>query len=29
VFEQVSCDCEHTWEVVRERETTYNLPLAR
>ncbi|WP_256393239.1 archaeosine biosynthesis radical SAM protein RaSEA [Natronoarchaeum rubrum] len=29
VFEQVTCDCEHTWEAVRERETTFNLPLAR
>jgi radical SAM enzyme (TIGR01210 family) len=29
VFEQVSCDCERTWEVVCERETGYNLPLAR
>ncbi|MFB6189406.1 MAG: archaeosine biosynthesis radical SAM protein RaSEA [Halapricum sp.] len=29
VFEQVSCDCERTWEVVVERETGYTLPLAR
>jgi radical SAM enzyme (TIGR01210 family) len=29
VFEQVSCACERTWEVVVERETGYNLPLAR
>jgi len=29
VFEQVTCECEHTWEVVVERETSYNLPLAR
>ena len=29
VFEQVSCDCELTWETVVERETGYNLPLAR
>ena len=29
VFEQVSCDCALTWETVVERETGYNLPLAR
>jgi len=29
VFEQVSCECEATWEVVLERETGYNQPLAR
>jgi len=29
VFEQVSCACEHTWEAVMERETAYNMPLAR
>ncbi|MEF8854987.1 MAG: archaeosine biosynthesis radical SAM protein RaSEA [Haloarculaceae archaeon] len=29
VFEEVSCACEGTWEEVRERETGYNLPLAR
>ncbi|WP_229124344.1 archaeosine biosynthesis radical SAM protein RaSEA [Halapricum desulfuricans] len=29
VFEQVSCECELTWEAVVERETGYNLPLAR
>ncbi|WP_229114540.1 archaeosine biosynthesis radical SAM protein RaSEA [Halapricum desulfuricans] len=29
VFEQVSCECELTWETVVERETGYNLPLAR
>jgi len=29
VFGQVSCECERTWEVVRERETSYSLPLAR
>jgi len=28
VFEQVDCECEATWEVVCERETGYNLPLA-
>jgi len=29
VFEQVSCDCERTWELVCERETSYSMPLAR
>ena len=29
VFEQVSCECERTWEVVMERETGYNLPLTQ
>ena len=28
VFEEVSCDCEATWEAVCERERSYNLPLA-
>ncbi|MFC7201406.1 archaeosine biosynthesis radical SAM protein RaSEA [Halospeciosus flavus] len=28
VFGEVSCDCEHTWEAVCERERSYNLPLA-
>ncbi|QDX40566.1 archaeosine biosynthesis radical SAM protein RaSEA [Salarchaeum sp. JOR-1] len=28
VFDEVSCECEHTWEEVVERETSYNLPLA-
>ena len=27
VFEQVSCPCEATWELVMERETGYNMPL--
>ncbi|WP_267640804.1 archaeosine biosynthesis radical SAM protein RaSEA [Haloarchaeobius amylolyticus] len=27
VFEQVSCECEATWEHVLEHETTYNMPL--
>ena len=27
VFEQVSCDCESTWELVMETETAYNMPL--
>ena len=27
VFEEVSCDCEATWEAVIERETAYNAPL--
>ncbi|WP_227133400.1 archaeosine biosynthesis radical SAM protein RaSEA [Halorubellus salinus] len=27
VFEQVSCECEATWETVLERETEYNAPL--
>ncbi|WP_435333856.1 archaeosine biosynthesis radical SAM protein RaSEA [Haloarchaeobius sp. TZWWS8] len=29
VFEQVSCDCEATWETVLEHETSYNMPLAK
>ncbi|MFB6087056.1 MAG: archaeosine biosynthesis radical SAM protein RaSEA, partial [Haloarculaceae archaeon] len=29
VFEQVSCDCERTWEAVVEREADYSMPLAR
>ena len=29
VFDQVSCDCERTWEAVVERETSYGMPLAR
>ena len=29
VFEEVTCECEHTWEAVMERETSYSLPLAR
>jgi radical SAM enzyme (TIGR01210 family) len=29
VFEQVSCECERTWEAVLVRETGYNQPLAR
>ena len=29
VFEQVSCECEYTWEEVLQRETSYNQPLAR
>jgi radical SAM enzyme (TIGR01210 family) len=28
VFEQVSCACEGTWEVVLEEETSYAMPLA-
>jgi radical SAM enzyme (TIGR01210 family) len=28
VFGQVSCDCEHTWEAVCERERSYSMPLA-
>ncbi len=28
VFEQVSCGCEGTWEVVLEEETSYAMPLA-
>lgn len=27
VFEQVSCECEATWEYVMDRETGYNMPL--
>jgi len=29
VFDQVTCECERTWETVVERETGYSLPLAR
>ena len=29
VFEQVSCDCERTYEHVRERERSYSMPLTR
>ncbi len=29
VFEQVSCECETTWEAVLEHERSYNQPLAR
>ncbi|WP_336002222.1 archaeosine biosynthesis radical SAM protein RaSEA [Halorientalis halophila] len=29
VFEQVSCECERTWEIVLDRETGYNQPLTR
>ncbi|MFC7209573.1 archaeosine biosynthesis radical SAM protein RaSEA [Natronoarchaeum sp. GCM10025321] len=29
VFEQVTCDCERTWDAVVERETLYNGPLTR
>ena len=29
VFEQVSCECERTWEAVLARESSYSLPLAR
>jgi radical SAM enzyme (TIGR01210 family) len=29
VFEQVSCECETTWETVMEREKSYGMPLAR
>ncbi len=29
VFEQVSCECELTWETVRERERGFNQPLTR
>jgi radical SAM enzyme (TIGR01210 family) len=28
VFEQVSCECEATWELVCEAETAYSMPLA-
>jgi radical SAM enzyme (TIGR01210 family) len=29
VFEQVSCECELTWEAVLERERSFGMPLAR
>jgi len=28
VFDQVDCDCRRTWELVMDRETGYNPPLA-
>ncbi|MFB6186475.1 MAG: archaeosine biosynthesis radical SAM protein RaSEA, partial [Halobacteriaceae archaeon] len=28
VFQEVSCACYKTWNVVMDRETSYNLPLA-
>jgi radical SAM enzyme (TIGR01210 family) len=28
VFDQVTCECERTWEVVRDRERSYSMPLA-
>jgi radical SAM enzyme (TIGR01210 family) len=28
VFEEVDCDCELTWETVRERERSYAAPLS-
>ncbi len=28
VFEEVTCDCEATWQAVCDRERSYNLPLA-
>jgi radical SAM enzyme (TIGR01210 family) len=28
VFEQVTCECEHTWEAVLDRERAYGAPLA-
>jgi hypothetical protein len=28
VFDQVSCDCEYTWETVLAEETSYAMPLA-
>ncbi|WP_336360086.1 archaeosine biosynthesis radical SAM protein RaSEA [Haladaptatus sp. ZSTT2] len=27
VFDQVSCDCEETWELVMAHETSFNMPL--
>jgi radical SAM enzyme (TIGR01210 family) len=27
IFEQVSCECERTWEAVMEREASYEMPL--
>jgi radical SAM enzyme (TIGR01210 family) len=27
VFEQVSCECERTWDLVIEEESAYNQPL--
>jgi len=29
VFDQVSCECEATWEYVVDAETSYGMPLAR
>jgi radical SAM enzyme (TIGR01210 family) len=29
VFDEVGCACEMTWSTVCERETSYNMPLAR
>ncbi|REA03792.1 TIGR01210 family radical SAM protein [Haloferax sp. Atlit-6N] len=29
VFDQVSCDCEATWEFVLDNETSYNMPLVK
>ncbi|WP_311172437.1 archaeosine biosynthesis radical SAM protein RaSEA [Halobellus ordinarius] len=29
VFEQVSCECEATWEYVLDEETSYGMPLTR
>ncbi|WP_458205892.1 archaeosine biosynthesis radical SAM protein RaSEA [Haladaptatus sp. NG-SE-30] len=29
VFDEVSCECERTWEAVMEREKSFNLPLTR
>ncbi|MFC7069539.1 archaeosine biosynthesis radical SAM protein RaSEA [Halobaculum lipolyticum] len=29
VFEQVSCECERTWELVLDGETSFSQPLAR
>jgi radical SAM enzyme (TIGR01210 family) len=29
VFDQVECQCERTWDLVKARETGFNLPLAR
>jgi radical SAM enzyme (TIGR01210 family) len=29
VFDQVTCDCERTWEAVVERERSYGMPLTR
>ncbi|MFB6298518.1 MAG: archaeosine biosynthesis radical SAM protein RaSEA [Salinirussus sp.] len=29
VFEQVSCDCERTWQAVLDRERSYSMPLVR
>lgn len=29
VFDEVTCPCERTWEAVMERETAFNMPLAK